>query len=109
MNPLLARLHPYPFERLRALTREIVPNPALRPIGLGIGEPRHAFDVAARFTLPERSAKRPPRFLRVAAMRHRFCDVRFQFLIDLVDQAIAANDVDQTRPDRHITPSSAHG
>jgi len=42
MNPLLARLHPYPFERLRALTREIVPNPALRPIGLGIGEPRHA-------------------------------------------------------------------
>jgi N-succinyldiaminopimelate aminotransferase len=41
MNPLLARLHPYPFERLRALTRDIVPNPALSPIGLGIGEPRH--------------------------------------------------------------------
>ena len=41
MNPLLERLHPYPFERLRELTREIVPNPALRPIGLGIGEPRH--------------------------------------------------------------------
>lgn len=42
MNPLLARLHPYPFERLRELTRGIVPNPALRPISLGIGEPRHA-------------------------------------------------------------------
>lgn len=42
MNPLLARLHPYPFERLRALTRDIVPNPALKPISLGIGEPRHA-------------------------------------------------------------------
>ena len=41
MNPLLARLHPYPFERLRELSRDIVPNPALRPIGLGIGEPRH--------------------------------------------------------------------
>jgi N-succinyldiaminopimelate aminotransferase len=41
MNPLLARLHPYPFERLRALTRDIVPNPALAPILLGIGEPRH--------------------------------------------------------------------
>ncbi|WP_280155274.1 succinyldiaminopimelate transaminase [Piscinibacter sp. XHJ-5] len=41
MNPLLARLHPYPFERLRALTRDIVPNPELKPIGLGIGEPRH--------------------------------------------------------------------
>ena len=42
MNPLLARLHPYPFERLRALTRDIVPNPAFKPIGLGIGEPKHA-------------------------------------------------------------------
>ena len=42
MNPLLSRLHPYPFERLRALTKDIVPNPALEPIGLGIGEPRHA-------------------------------------------------------------------
>ena len=41
MNPLLQRLHPYPFERLRELTQGLVPNPALRPIGLGIGEPRH--------------------------------------------------------------------
>jgi len=41
MNPLLARLHPYPFERWRALTRDLAPNPALRPISLGIGEPRH--------------------------------------------------------------------
>lgn len=42
MNPLLAKLHPYPFERLRELTRGIVPNPAYKPIGLGIGEPKHA-------------------------------------------------------------------
>jgi N-succinyldiaminopimelate aminotransferase len=42
MNPLLGKLHPYPFERLRALTADITPNPALRPISLGIGEPRHA-------------------------------------------------------------------
>ncbi len=42
MNPLLARLHPYPFERLRELARGIVPNPAYRPISLGIGEPKHA-------------------------------------------------------------------
>ena len=41
MNPLLAKLHPYPFERLRELTQGLVPNPALRPISLGIGEPRH--------------------------------------------------------------------
>ena len=42
MNPLLDKLHPYPFERWRALTTGITPNPALRPISLGIGEPRHA-------------------------------------------------------------------
>jgi len=42
MNPLLARLHPYPFERLRALTADITPAPAHRAISLGIGEPRHA-------------------------------------------------------------------
>ena len=41
MNPLLSRLHPYPFERLRALTADITPSPAHRPIGLGIGEPKH--------------------------------------------------------------------
>ncbi len=41
MNPLLARLQPYPFERLRALTRDITPNTAYRPISLGIGEPKH--------------------------------------------------------------------
>jgi N-succinyldiaminopimelate aminotransferase len=41
MNPLLDRLQPYPFERLRALTRDVTPNAALRPISLGIGEPKH--------------------------------------------------------------------
>ena len=41
MNPLLGTLHRYPFERLRELTRDLTPNPALRPISLGIGEPRH--------------------------------------------------------------------
>ena len=41
MNPLLARLHPYPFERLRELTRDITPSAHYAPIGLGIGEPRH--------------------------------------------------------------------
>ena len=41
MNPLLSRLHPYPFEKLRALTQGITPNPAFEPISLGLGEPRH--------------------------------------------------------------------
>jgi N-succinyldiaminopimelate aminotransferase len=42
MNPLLDRLQPYPFERLKALTAGITPNPDFTPISLGIGEPRHA-------------------------------------------------------------------
>ena len=42
MNPLLSRLQPYPFERLRQLFADITPNPALRAISLGMGEPKHA-------------------------------------------------------------------
>ena len=42
MNPRLASLQPYPFERLRQLFADVTPNPAYRPISLGIGEPRHA-------------------------------------------------------------------
>nr|WP_315493436.1 succinyldiaminopimelate transaminase [uncultured Rhodoferax sp.] len=41
MNPNLSRLQAYPFERLRQLFSTITPNPAYRPISLGIGEPRH--------------------------------------------------------------------
>jgi N-succinyldiaminopimelate aminotransferase len=42
MNPLLAKLHPYPFERLRELSSGIVPSAGHSPISMGIGEPRHA-------------------------------------------------------------------
>jgi len=42
MNPHLALLQAYPFERLRQLFSTVTPKPGLRPISLGIGEPRHA-------------------------------------------------------------------
>ena len=42
MNPHLALLQPYPFERLRQLFSDITPNPAYTPISLGLGEPKHA-------------------------------------------------------------------
>jgi N-succinyldiaminopimelate aminotransferase len=42
MNPLLTRLQPYPFERLKQLFAQVTPNTAYRPISLGIGEPKHA-------------------------------------------------------------------
>jgi N-succinyldiaminopimelate aminotransferase len=41
MNPLLQRLAPYPFERLRALLAGSSPPP-LSAIDLSIGEPKHA-------------------------------------------------------------------
>jgi N-succinyldiaminopimelate aminotransferase len=41
LNPLLAKLQPYPFEKLRALTAGTTGNPALRPLNLSIGEPKH--------------------------------------------------------------------
>jgi N-succinyldiaminopimelate aminotransferase len=42
LNPHLAQLRPYPFERLRALFASVVPNPQKPPISLSIGEPRHS-------------------------------------------------------------------
>ena len=41
MNPLLSKLQPYPFERLRKLFADVTPNPAYPAISLGIGEPKH--------------------------------------------------------------------
>ena len=41
MNPNLAKLHPYPFEKLRQLFAGVTPNPNLREIRLSIGEPQH--------------------------------------------------------------------
>ena len=42
MNPRLAHLQPYPFERLRQLFEAVHPPAHLRHISLGMGEPRHA-------------------------------------------------------------------
>ena len=42
MNPFLAKLQPYPFEKLRQLFQGVTPNPDYREIKLSIGEPQHA-------------------------------------------------------------------
>jgi len=41
LNPRLALLQTYPFDKLRMLLAGVTPNPALRPIDLSIGEPKH--------------------------------------------------------------------
>lgn len=60
MNPRLKRLFPYPFERLREINAGVMPPAGLRPISLGIGEPRHAtpalIEDALRQALPTLSS-----------------------------------------------------
>jgi N-succinyldiaminopimelate aminotransferase len=52
LNPLLSSLHPYPFEKLRALCAGVAPPP-LSPIRLSIGEPQHATPALVRQALIE--------------------------------------------------------
>lgn len=51
MNPRLATLQPYPFERLRALLEGVAPNEAHAPVNLSIGEPKHATPALLRDAL----------------------------------------------------------
>lgn len=41
MNPRLARLHPYPFQKLAQLTADCTPPKDKSPITLAVGEPKH--------------------------------------------------------------------
>jgi len=41
LNPRLAQLQTYPFDKLRGLLAGVTPNPALKPVDLSIGEPKH--------------------------------------------------------------------
>jgi N-succinyldiaminopimelate aminotransferase len=41
MNPLLDKLHPYPFEKLRLLFEQVTPASEYKAISLGMGEPKH--------------------------------------------------------------------
>ncbi len=41
MNPLLDKLHSYPFEKLRLLFEQVSVNPQYKAISLGMGEPKH--------------------------------------------------------------------
>jgi N-succinyldiaminopimelate aminotransferase len=51
VNPNLAKLQPYPFERLRLLFKDITPDARFTAINLGIGEPKHPTPEFIRQTL----------------------------------------------------------
>lgn len=119
MNPLLAKLHPYPFERLRALTRDITPNPALPPISLGIGEPRHPTPALVTDALVQhlKGLASYPATAGDPALRQAFCDWatrRYGVVLDPATQVLPVNGsrealfalaqvvIDPTRPDATV-------
>ncbi|MBC7414427.1 MAG: succinyldiaminopimelate transaminase [Herminiimonas sp.] len=53
MNPHLAQLQPYPFEKLKQLLADVPPVAGLRPISLGIGEPKHPTPVFIKQALTD--------------------------------------------------------
>jgi N-succinyldiaminopimelate aminotransferase len=97
MNPRLARLQPYPFERLRELLKDGSPPPNLSPIPLSIGEPRHAPPPFVLDTLARELAgvAQYPTTLGTLALRRACAEWlkrRFTLPADSVD------------PDTHILP-----
>lgn len=53
MNPHLAQLQPYPFEKLRHLLADAQPGAEHAPISLGIGEPKHPTPAFIKAALSE--------------------------------------------------------
>lgn len=53
MNPHLAQLQPYPFERLAKLLAGLEPPAGMKPISMGVGEPQHAVPAFILETLRE--------------------------------------------------------
>lgn len=53
MNPLLQKLQPYPFEKLKQLFAGVTPNPDYKAISLGIGEPKHPTPALIRQALTD--------------------------------------------------------
>lgn len=56
MNPDLAQLHPYPFEKLGRLFQGVTPPPELAHIALSIGEPQHPAPEIVQQALRDNSA-----------------------------------------------------
>jgi N-succinyldiaminopimelate aminotransferase len=56
MNPNLAKLQPYPFQKLAALLKDVKPDASHTPINLSIGEPKHPTPVFIRQALVDNLA-----------------------------------------------------
>ncbi len=99
MNPDLERLHPYPFERLRALLADATPPADRAHVALSIGEPRHPVPTLVRDALGDAldGLGRYPVTAGNPELRQAisdWCTRRF---------ALPANALD---PERHLLPVS---
>ncbi|WP_413191844.1 succinyldiaminopimelate transaminase [Pararobbsia alpina] len=116
VNPLLDKLQPYPFEKLRALFADVTPTAAFKPISFGIGEPKHPTPalikdavVAALGGLASYPATAGTEALRTAIAN--WIDARYGVKLDAATQvlpvsgsrealfALAQTVVDSTKPD----------
>ncbi len=96
-NQRLDRLTDYPFQRLRALLRDVAPRADLEPIALHIGEPRHAPPDFVSSILLEHNEQwgRYPPVEGTAALREAIADWlirRYKLPAEAID------------PDGHIQP-----
>ncbi|MFW9674470.1 succinyldiaminopimelate transaminase, partial [Vibrio parahaemolyticus] len=82
MNNALNLLHPYPFEKLRALLAGVQPPAGKRAIALSIGEPKHRSPDFVAQTLADNLDQLAvyPTTLGIPALREaiaRWCEGRF--------------------------------
>ena len=100
MNPDLDRLQAYPFEKLRQLFHSHQPNPELRSINLGIGEPQHP---APDFVLSALSEQLPllakyPATRGLSELRQAIANwLQARFKLDAVDPETQVLPVSGTR------------
>jgi N-succinyldiaminopimelate aminotransferase len=100
MNPLLTHLQPYPFERLRQLFANVTPNPSLRHISLGMGEPKHATPAFIQQAMVDAITRQPsglatyPLTAGEPALRQAFTDwlqLRYGLAVNPATQVLPVN------------------
>ena len=123
MNPALAALRPYPFEKLRLLLAGVQPNPSLRPVNLSIGEPKHAAPQLLRDALTAAfdGLSAYPGTAGLPELRGAIADwLRARYALDAIDAdtqvlpvlgsrealfAFAQTVIDASRPARVVCPN----
>ncbi|MBU9860178.1 succinyldiaminopimelate transaminase [Rouxiella badensis] len=102
MNPALKQLHPYPFEKLRALLAGIQPDKKFTPIFLSIGEPKHPAPELVKQVLMASLDQMSvyPATLGITALREAivfWCEQRFEVPAGWLDPARHVLPVNGTR------------